>query len=122
MNNKKQIIEDALLSGKSLDELIKLRMKEEIKSAFQKVSVKFENKRITDIKSVPKKYIFSKNAVYKKFNKRNNTISFINGIQAEGMLGLDENSREKLINGEIDVFSTDSAFVKFEYADVITRI
>ena len=121
-NTKKQLIEDALLTGKSLDELIKIKMKEEIKTAFQKVSTKFERKKVTDIKSVPKNYIFSKYAVYKKFNKRNNTISFINGIQAEALLGIDETSREKLQKGEIEVFSTDSAFVKFEYANIITRI
>ncbi len=121
MNNKKQLIEDALLSGKSLDELIKMKMKEEIKSAFQKISTKFEKKRITDLKSVPKEYVFSKNSVFKKFNKRNNTISYINGIQAEGLLGLDDNSREKLQRGDIEVFSTDNAFVKFEYADIIIR-
>ena len=28
MNNKKQLIEDALISGKNLDELIKIKMKE----------------------------------------------------------------------------------------------
>ena len=122
MNNKKQLIEDALLSGKSLDELIKIKMKEEIKSAFQKISTKYEIKRITDLKSVPQKYIFSKNAVYKKFNKRNNTISYINGIQAEGLLGLDESSRTKILGGEIEVFSTENAFVKFEYADVMVNI
>ena len=121
MAKKEQFIEEALLSGKSLDDLIKLRMKEEIKSAFQKVSVKFETKRITDIKSVPKNYIFSKKAVFKKFNRRNNTISYINGIQAEGMLGLDEATREKILNGEVEVFSTDNSFVKFEYADIIIR-
>ena len=121
MNNKKQLVEDALLSGKSLDELIKMKMKEEIKSAFQKISTKFEKKRITDLKSVPKEYVFSKNSVFKKFNKRNNTISYINGIQAEGLLGLDDNSREKLQRGDIEVFSTDNAFVKFEYADIIIR-
>lgn len=119
MNNKKQIIEDALLSGKSIDDLIKLKMKEEIRAAFKKVSTQFERKRVTNLKSLPKEYIFSKHAVYKKFNKRNNTISYINGIQAEGMLGMDEASREKLLKGEIEVFSTDNAFVKFEYANVI---
>lgn len=121
MNNKKKMIEDALLSGKTIDELIKLKMKEEIKAAFKKVSTKFERKRVVDIKQVPKEYIFSKNAVFKKFNKTNNTISFINGIQAEALFGLDVDSREKILEGKIEVFSTDNAFIKFEYADVIVR-
>ena len=38
MERKKQIIESALLSGKSIDELIKIKMKEEIKNTFEKVN------------------------------------------------------------------------------------
>ncbi|MBR1681574.1 hypothetical protein IJ707_07280 [bacterium] len=121
MKNKKQIIEDALLSGKSIDELIKIKMKEEIKNAFKKVSTKFEKKKVYDIKSVPKSEIFGKKSVFKKFNKQNNTISYINGMQAEALLGMDTISREKLLKGEIEVFSTDNAFVKFEYAEIISR-
>ncbi len=121
MKNKKQIIEDALLSGKSIDELIKIKMKEEIKTAFKKVATKFEKKKIYNIKDVPKSSLFSKKTVFKKFNKQNNTISFINGIQAEALLGLDILSREKLLKGEIEVFSTENAFVKFEYTEIISR-
>jgi len=117
----KKMIEDALLSGKSLDELIKIKMKEEIQSAFKNVSVNFEKKRVYDIKQVSAKELFSKKSVFKKFNKQNNTISYINGIQAEALLGMDNISREKLINGEIEVFSTENAFVKFEYAEIIVR-
>ena len=121
MSNKKKMIEDALLSGKTIDELIKLKLREEMQEAFKKVAVKFEKRRIYDIKSVPKKELFGKRSVFKKYNKENNTISYINGIQAEAMLGLDNVSREKLIKGESEVFSTDTAFIKFEYADIIHR-
>lgn len=121
MNNRKKMIEDALLSGKSIDELIKIKMREEVRKAFDKVAVKFEKKRIYDIKLVPQRELFGKKSVFKKFNKLNKTISYINGIQAEAMLGLDTASRDKLIKGEIDVFSTENAFVKFEYADIIFR-
>lgn len=119
---KKQLIEDALLSGKSIDELIKIKMKEEIKTVFEKKSKKNSTpEKIYDIKKVPKNLLFSKYAVFKKYNKNNNTICFINGIQTEALLGLDENSREKLQKGEIEVFSTDNAFVKFEFIEIINR-
>lgn len=121
MKNKKRLVEDALLSGKSIDELIKIKMQEEIKQAFKKVATKFVKKKVYNIKEVPQKYIFSKNAVFKKYNKANNTVSFINGMQAEAMLGLDNIAREKMLKGEIDVFSTENAFVRFEYAEVISR-
>lgn len=121
MKNKKQLVEDALLSGKSIDELIKIKMQNEIKQAFKKVSTKFVKKKVCNIKEIPQKYIFSKKSVFKKYNKTNNTVSFINGMQAESMLGLDNISREKMLRGEIDVFSTENAFVKFEYAEIISR-
>ncbi len=121
MKSKKQFVEDVLLSGKSIDELIKIKMQEEIKQAFKKVSTKFTKKKVLNIKDVPTKYLFSKNSVFKKYNKNNNTVSFINGMQAEAMLGLDNISREKLLKGEIDVFSTENSFIKFEYAEVISR-
>lgn len=119
---KKQLIEDALLSGKSIDELIKIKMKEEIKTVFEKTAKKScPKQKIYDIKKVPKNLLFSKYSVFKKYNKSNNTICFINGIQTEALLGLDDISREKLQKGEIEVFSTDNAFVKFEYVEIIDR-
>ncbi|MBQ3310627.1 hypothetical protein IJG72_00975 [bacterium] len=36
MDKRKKIVEDALLTGKSIDELIKIKMKEEIKNLFEK--------------------------------------------------------------------------------------
>ena len=42
MKSKKQFVEDVLLSGKSIDELIKIKMQEEIKQAFKKVSAQTE--------------------------------------------------------------------------------
>ena len=121
MKNKKQIIEDALLSGKSIDELIKIKMKEEIKTAFKKISTKFEKKKVYNIKLVPKSEIFGKKTIFRKFNKQNNTISYINGLQAEALLGMDNITRDKLLKGEIEVFSTENSFVKFEYAEIISR-
>ena len=119
MERKKKIIESALLSGKSIDELIKIKMKEEIKNTFEKVNKTPKKVKIFDIKEIPSKVLFSRNSVFKKYNKQNDTISYINGIQAEGLLGLDETSREKLLSGEIEVFSTDNSFVKFEYSEIL---
>lgn len=119
MERKKQIIESALLSGKSIDELIKIKMKEEIKNTFEKVNKTPKKVKIFDIKEIPSKVLFSRNSVFKKYNKQNDTISYINGIQAEGLLGLDETSREKLLSGKIEVFSTDNSFVKFEYSEIL---
>ncbi|MBQ3310626.1 hypothetical protein IJG72_00970 [bacterium] len=45
-------------------------------------------------------------------------MSYINGLQAEALLGLDDVSREKLLKGETDIFSTENSFVKFEYTQI----
>ena len=119
MERKKQIIETALLSGKSINELIKIKMQEEIKNTFEKVHKVPQKVKVFDIKEIPSKILFSKNTVFKKYNKENDTISYINGIQAEGMLGLDDISRKKLLSGEIEVFSTDNSFIKFEYSEIL---
>lgn len=120
-NKRKKIVEDALITGKSIDELIKIKMQEEIKGMFEKSIQKAVSKRFFDIKDVPKGKLFSKDTIFKKFNKNNSTISYINGIQAESMLGLDDITREKLVNGEIDTFSTENAFIKFEYVEIKFR-
>lgn len=122
MTKHKQIVEDALISGKSIDELIKIKMKEEIKNIFERNVEKITSRRIENIKDVPRGRLFSKDAIFKIFNKHNNTVSFINGIQAEALLGLDEVSREKLLHGESDTFSTENSFVKFEYVETKYRI
>ena len=46
-------------------------------------------------------------------------MSYINGLQAEGMLGLDDTSRKKLLSGETEVFSTENSFIKFEYSEIL---
>lgn len=106
--------EQRLLNHASLDELIKLKMEEELKAEIKKSKEKPAKQIITDISKVPKELIFSKLAVYKVFNRINKTESFINGLQAEGMLGLQNAIREKIKSGQMDAFSTDNAYVKFE--------
>ena len=44
----------------------------------------------------------------------NKTETYINGMQAEAMIGLQSSVREKVKNGQMDAFSTDGAYVKFE--------
>ena len=68
----------------------------------------------TKISEVPKDYIFSKDAVFKYYNRHNKLETYINGIQADALLGLQNNIRVKILNGELSTFSTDDAYVKFE--------
>lgn len=114
MKKENIYIEQQLLSEASLDDLIKLKMEEEIKAELEKAKQKPILKVITSIKDVPQELIFSKKAVYKVFNRINKTKTFVNGLQAEAMLGLQASTREKIKHGEMDAYSTDSIYVKFE--------
>ena len=114
MKKEEQNFEQRLLGHASLDELIKIKMEEEIKIEYEKSLQKTEKKVITDIKEVPSDLIFSKRAVYRLFNRVQKTQTFINGLQAEALLGLQTSMRAKIKAGEAEAFSTDNAYVKFE--------
>ena len=114
MKNEEQNVEERLLSHASLDELIKIKMEEEMQAEFAKAKEKPKDKIETDLAKVPKHLIFSKNAVFKMFNRTNKTETYLNGLQAEALLGIQNNIREKIKNGEMDAFSTENAYIKFE--------
>ena len=112
--NEDKEIEQKLLKEVSLDELIKQKMEEELAAEMEKARTVPKKQVITEISKVPKEMIFSKKAIYKIFNKVNKTESFLNGLQAEALLGLQNSVRAKIRAGEMDAFSTDNAYVKFE--------
>lgn len=107
-------LEQRLLSHASLDELIKMKMEEELNYEFKKSKEEHKFRVITEISQVPTELIFSRQAVYKIFNRINKTESYLNGLQAEALLGLQNAVREKMKSGQMDAFSTDGAYVKFE--------
>lgn len=111
-------LEQRLLKSASLDELIKLKMEEELKLEIDKSKEKIKKQVITDISEAPVGLIFSKSAVYKVFNRINKVESYINGMQAEAMLGMQATIRAKIKSGQMDAFSTDTAYVKFEKVEV----
>lgn len=117
---KKEInqAEDRLLNQTSLDDLIKMKMEQELKTEFEKSKEKHMPKVITDISEVPTDLIFSKKAVYKIFNRTNKTETYLNGVQAEAMLGMQISLREKIKTGQMDAFSTENAYVKFEKIEI----
>lgn len=114
MKKQENELEQRLLNHASLDELIKIKMEEELKAEFRKSKETPKKQIITEISKVPANLIFSKQAVYKMFNRVNKTETYLNGLQAEAMLGLQTAIREKIKSGQMDAFSTDNAYVKFE--------
>lgn len=119
MKKNEKDTEQRLLSNASLDELIKMKMEEELKFEIDKSKQQPEKTVIKEISKVPTELIFSKHATYRMFNRTNKSETFLNGIQAEAMLGLQNGIREKIKSGIMDAFSTDNAYVKFEYAEIL---
>lgn len=118
MKKEQKDAEDRLLSSASLDELIKLKMEQAIKQEFDNATNQPLVKLIKDIAEVPKDLIFSKKSVFKMFNRVNKTETYLNGVQAEALIGLQSTVRDKMTLGQIDAFSTEDAYVKFESIDV----
>ncbi len=106
--------EERLLKNKSLDELIKLKMEEELKIEIEKSKQKPTKRIITEVKKVPQNMIFSRQSVFKVFNKKNRTETYINGVQAEALLGVQTSAKDKIKNGETDTFATENLYVKFD--------
>jgi len=111
---KNKDVEEMLLSGASLDELIKMKIEQEFMQDMQKTKEKAIPKKYTDIKKVPKDKIFSKDAVYKFFNRNTKCETYINGVQAEALIGVQNSVREKMLKGELSAFTTDNAYIKFD--------
>ncbi len=104
-------IEKILLNDKNYEKF----MHSKIEKEFIEITNdnKSETKNITDIKEVPKDKIFSKKTTYLVMNKNSKTKSYINGLQAEGFLGSDNEQRKKLISGEVDYFVCGNSYIKF---------
>ncbi len=114
MKDKEEDIEQMLLNNASLDDLIKARIEKEFREAEEKSKKKPKPVTITDISKVPPNLIFSKESVFKLFNRQTKSETYINGIQAESLLGIQDSVREKMKKGETSSFATDDAYVKFD--------
>ena len=117
MNNKDKELEQILLNNASLEDLIRKKIENEFISEAKKSKIKPKVKRISDISDAPKNLIFSQKSVFKVFNRKTKTESYINGLQAEALLGLQNSVREQMAIGATSAFATDEAYVKFEYVE-----
>lgn len=109
--------EALLLNNASLEDLIKMKIEKEFMEDLKKSKEKPEKQILTEIKNLPKDKIFSKYATFRYFNRNTGCETFINGIQAEALIGLQNNIREKMLKGELSAFTIDDAYIKFEKAE-----
>lgn len=110
--------EEILLSGKSLDELIRLKMRQQMEEEIKNSKKQREIYEEHDIKKVPQKLILSQKSTFKVFSKITKTESYITGIQADGFLGLRDDLRREVLDGNLSAFEVDDAFVSFEKAEL----
>lgn len=109
--------EALLLNNASLEDLIKMKIEKEFMNDLKKSKEKPIPKTYTNIKDLPKDKIFSEYSIYKFFNRKTGCETFINGIQADALIGLQTNVRSKMLKGELNAFTTDDAYIKFEKAE-----
>ncbi len=117
--SKDENIEHNLLSGESIDAIIKRKIDAEIKKELEDAESMLKKVVITDFSLLPVCEIFAKTVTYSVFNRKTKQQSYINGVQAEGLIGLQAQTREKLIRKEIDSFLTDDYYVKFKSAVLV---
>ena len=110
--------EEMLLKGMSLDELIARKIEEDYKNLLKEVKKPVRISKITDLTKLTPDVIFSKKSIFKTFNKITKTESYINGLQAEGMLGLQKDAREALILGKTKSFITGDTYVEFLWTEI----
>lgn len=108
--------EERLLNNASIEDLIKMKIEKEFMEDLKKSKQKVVPKTYTDIKDVPLDKIFSKCSVFRYFNRNTKCETFVNGVQADALIGIQNNVREKMLKGQLDAFTTESAYVKFEKA------
>ncbi len=106
-------IEKILLNDSTYEKFVKTKFEKEFSKEIKSCKNKKE-KIITEIKSVPRDKLFSKNACYLVMNKNSKTKSFINGIQAEAFLGGKNSLRDKFLSLELDSFVNGDYYVKFQ--------
>lgn len=112
-------VEKMLLTGKSIDELIQMKIQQDYKELQERAKNVPKIRKVTNLAEVPKNLIFSKSSVYKVFNKINQTESLINGIQAEAMLGMQETVKSAILAGKINAFIAGDSYVEFMYAKTV---
>lgn len=113
---KNKDAEEMLLNNASLEDLIKMKIEKEFMEDLKKSKEKPKQKVYKNIKDVPKDKIFSKNSTYRYFNRNSKCETFINGVQAEALIGVQNHIREKMLNGDLNAFTTDDAYIKFDKA------
>ena len=118
---KNNNIEEILLSNASIDELIRQKIDSEITLEIQESKKSKTIGLTSDFKQLNPSLIFDKSTTYLVFNRNTKQESFISGVQAESLIGIQVQIREKLIKKLTDCFLTDNYYVKFYSGEAVNN-
>jgi hypothetical protein len=101
------------LKNTDIEQLIEKKIESEIQGEIEEAKKEKQTITIKEFDKVPKDKIFSLNTSYKVFNRKTKKESFINGVQAESLLGLNQSARNDLENKYTDNFTSNEYYVRF---------
>lgn len=96
-----------------IDELIGKKIVQKIEEEIELAEKVPEYAIITDFELVPAELTFSTSAIYMVFNRSTKMKTFINGTQAESIIGLASNVKINLTSKTSDNFTVNEYFVRF---------
>ena len=106
-------IEEKLLDPKGGD-LFEQAMRMTIEQEIAEAQTEKEVVTITDFKDLDVVKTFDINTVYTYFNRKNKTIGELNGMQADSIIGRNQDVRQSMFDKESDNFTVGSYCVKFK--------
>lgn len=101
------------LKNSDIDKLLEQKIENEIKQEIEEAAKVKEIKYIKEFSGIPREKIFSNAATYKIFNRKTKKESFINGSQAESLVGLNPVLRNDLESASVDNFTVNEYYVRF---------
>ena len=114
MTKNKDNIEKKLLCADEIDELISVKINRRIENEINQAKKEKTRTVINEFEQVPKSKTFSPKSVYPVFNRKTQRESFINGIQADSLIGLHQEIRNNLLERYCDNFTVGEYYVRFK--------
>jgi hypothetical protein len=106
-------IENRLLENEDIDGLIAKKISQNVRNEIEAAKINKKTVTVDDFHKVPVNKIFDAKAIYVVFNRKTQTESFINGIQADSLIGLNQSIRNNLKSKFTDNFTLSEYYVRF---------
>ncbi|MDD3150847.1 MAG: hypothetical protein PHV68_08430 [Candidatus Gastranaerophilales bacterium] len=104
--------------SEQIDALIGQKISEKIAYEMAQANKKDVPKIIKDFYKVPSDLLFTKNTIFMLFNRKTGLKSFINGTQADSIIGIYNDIRQNLVNKVVSNFTAGEYYVEFASAKV----